>query len=311
MAGRLGRNLRQGHKAEGAGAEWLRPFCAVAPVPQTEDVGFDAVATLLRSDDELLYAEESFCVQFKAASVREIRLKDHEYEWIRRLKMPLFIGSVNLAAQEIALYSSHPIATKLDGQHFDSAVMHLDLEGFQREREREDRVAHEYLGSPALQWTAGQCEDHGFQDLACRVLKRWLVLTYANLGFRPVRIALGIQWQTNEVPVNAGTILFGGPSDLQNDLKAAMPYLDKLAFQLMVKKEPEPRAEFGLHRLHQWMLEMGQSDLTYSPMMLEWRLRQKYDLDNCYLQITYVEQKDQFMGSVPEPSPDKPASPTP
>jgi len=72
MPGRLGRNLRGGHRAEGLGVDLLRAFCAVAPVPQTEDVGFDAVATVLRVDGRFLMAEQSFCVQFKARSVRTI-----------------------------------------------------------------------------------------------------------------------------------------------------------------------------------------------------------------------------------------------
>lgn len=50
------------------GAEMLRAICAVAEVPHPEDVGFDAVATLLRRDGAFLLAEDSLCVQFKARS---------------------------------------------------------------------------------------------------------------------------------------------------------------------------------------------------------------------------------------------------
>jgi len=45
--------------------ELLRALCAVAPVPQSEDIGFDAVATVLRLDGRFLTAEHSFCVQTK------------------------------------------------------------------------------------------------------------------------------------------------------------------------------------------------------------------------------------------------------
>jgi len=65
VPGRLGRNLREGHRAEALGVELLRALCAVAPVPQSEDIGFDAVATVLRLDGRFLTAEHSFCVQTK------------------------------------------------------------------------------------------------------------------------------------------------------------------------------------------------------------------------------------------------------
>ena len=110
MVGRLDRNLRKGHRAELEGIDLLRPFCAVAPVPQTEDVGFDAVATLLRTDGRFFYAEDSFCVQFKAGSVREIELEPHEYTWFHSLSMPLFLGSVDIVSKTIELSTTHSLS---------------------------------------------------------------------------------------------------------------------------------------------------------------------------------------------------------
>jgi len=102
MPGRLARNLREGHRAETLGVELLRGFCAIALVPQAEDVGFDAVATVLRADGRFLQAEHSFCVQFKARSVTEIAYDDAAYKWLRSLVLPLFLGSVDLKKRDIA-----------------------------------------------------------------------------------------------------------------------------------------------------------------------------------------------------------------
>jgi hypothetical protein len=113
VPGRLGRNLRIGHRAEELGIELLRAFCAVAPLPQAEDVGFDAIGTILRSDGRFLIAEDSFCVQFKAKSVWEIVYDKAGYDWLRKLSLPLFIGSVEISLQEVALYATHHVACRV------------------------------------------------------------------------------------------------------------------------------------------------------------------------------------------------------
>ena len=149
MPGRLGRNLRSGHRAEGLGIELLRAFCAVAPVPQAEDVGFDAIGTILRSDRRFLIADASFCVQFKANSVREIVYDKAGYDWLRKLSLPLFIGSVDVSLQEVALYATHHVTCHVDSDQYNSVVMYLD----ERPGSSEDGVLHQSLGAPLLHWT--------------------------------------------------------------------------------------------------------------------------------------------------------------
>lgn len=134
MPGKLWRNLRSGHRAEGLGVELLRQLCAVAPVPQTEDVGFDAVATVLRIDGGLLRAGNSFCVQFKARSVREIPYDRAAYDSLRALDLPLFIGSVDAATQELALFTTHNATCRVDAEHYDSVTMRLDTPSVHKAR---------------------------------------------------------------------------------------------------------------------------------------------------------------------------------
>ena len=69
MPGRLRTSFRSGNLAEHLGLLLLKGIAAVADVPRTEDVGLDAVATLLRrASDGNCYAEDGFVVQLKSYS---------------------------------------------------------------------------------------------------------------------------------------------------------------------------------------------------------------------------------------------------
>jgi hypothetical protein len=128
MPGRLDRNLRRGHRAETLGIELLRAFCAVAQIPQSEDYGIDAVATVLRAEERFWMAGQSFWVQFKARSVRTLEYDREKYAWLRRLALPLFVAFVDLGSCEIALYTTHNVACRIDADLFDAVVMHLGPE---------------------------------------------------------------------------------------------------------------------------------------------------------------------------------------
>ncbi len=73
-------NYRSGDRAEALGIVLLQSFCAVAPVPRQEDFGLvDAVATLLRREGRMLYAEDSFSVQFKSRTEKVIEYRDKRF----------------------------------------------------------------------------------------------------------------------------------------------------------------------------------------------------------------------------------------
>src|SRR5438132_14267048 len=96
MAGRLRTNFRSGNLAENLGLLLLKGIAAVADVPRTEDIGLDAVATLLRRDaDGNCYAEDSFGVQLKAASETSLEYTDHGLTWFLGQSQPFFIGRVS------------------------------------------------------------------------------------------------------------------------------------------------------------------------------------------------------------------------
>src|SRR3954470_20227230 len=105
MAGRLGANLRSGNMAEALGILLLKGIAAVADVPRTEDVGLDAVASLLRRDEDgNCYAEDNFVVQLKSDSATSIEYRDHELEWLLAQSLPMFIGLVSLRDSRLSLY---------------------------------------------------------------------------------------------------------------------------------------------------------------------------------------------------------------
>ena len=78
-----GKNLRAGDIAEQLGIMLLQSVALVAPIPRTEDVGIDAVVTLIRDFDSYRYlAEDSFFVQIKAKSVNSILFEKEQLKWL-------------------------------------------------------------------------------------------------------------------------------------------------------------------------------------------------------------------------------------
>src|SRR6266446_5061058 len=105
MAGRLRTTFRSGNLAEDLGLLLLKGVAAVADVPRPEDIGFDAIATLLRRDaDGNSYAEDSFFVQLKAVSESTLEYRGHELTWFLGQSQPFFIGRVSLADAKLSLY---------------------------------------------------------------------------------------------------------------------------------------------------------------------------------------------------------------
>src|SRR5262245_45101921 len=114
MAGRRQRDFRSGDLSEELGILLLKGLAAVASVPRPEDVGIDAIATLLHDQgDDLLIAEGTFYVQCKAAIVKTVAFKEHEVRWLEKLKLPFFIGSVCRSKTAISLYAGHRLSQVL------------------------------------------------------------------------------------------------------------------------------------------------------------------------------------------------------
>jgi len=223
----------------------------VAEIPQTEDVGFDAVATILRNDGTLLIAENSFCVQFKARSVREIPYDRAAYDWLRALELPLLIGSVDAATQELALFTTHNAVCRVDADHYDNVTLRLDSPS-----RAKDRALHEWLGDPILCWTHRDMQSDDFRRNAYRVLAAWIRAEQLHHPLRLIKTMQLVKWNTNEPPVGAGTMLTGHADDLQRDVDAAAPYLMKLGTHFLTLKSATPEAIAFLLLAH-WLESQG------------------------------------------------------
>ena len=261
MPGSLDANFRRGHLAEVVGVWMMGAFCSVVQVPQEEDFGLDAIATILRRDGRSLYPEDSFCIQFKAASIRKIEYKPKGYIWLGKLTIPLFIGSVDLTTQEVSLYTTHHIICQTDFDRYHSVVMHLD-ECPDRDL---DGVLHRYLGRPVLRWTSQDGESKDFQKQAYAVLKTWMSLEQNHYSLRCIKMTPNdVSWETNEIPEASGFKISGHPDNMKQDMEAASPYLCKIGSHLMsgLFFDDPPRTESILFAiLACWFVEQGAKDL--------------------------------------------------
>ena len=264
MVGRLDRNLRRGHRAEDLGIEMLKAFCAVAPVQHTEDIGFDAVATVLRPDGRFLYAERTFCVQFKARSVRQIQYSPDAYRWLRALDLPLFIGSVDLDNRAVELFTTHNVVHRVDARGYQAATMYLDARSC---RIDEDRI-HQGLGAPVLRWEAADCESSEVRDQAYRVLSAWTALEHVNRQLSAIHTTRLARWTTGEPPDVPSTGVIGHADDLAHDIAAAEPYLSKLASHFVLREEPSVE-QLGFYLLVKWLAEHGNELAGTTARMVE------------------------------------------
>src|SRR5262245_26561119 len=208
MVGQRDRNLRMGHVAEDLGVVLFKGFAAVAQVPGPDDCGVDVVATLLRrADSRKLVAEDSFYVQFKAASRRVITYEGDEVRWLTNLKLPLFIGSVDLATAEISLYTTHRVSQVLLEMAHQRIDLHLDPHNEWTDPPSGLRSAN--IRPPVLRWTAERLVSADFAEQAYSVLKSVIECEQRNIRNRPIRFLESLKWETGQPPVASGYMMLG------------------------------------------------------------------------------------------------------
>lgn len=105
MAGRRDRNLLSGDLNEDLCLLMLRDLAAVAPFRRQDDFGIDAVCTLYREEGRELLPEDSFAVQIKSASVRELELTARHVEWLRSVDIPMFHAMIDRKTATLEMYS--------------------------------------------------------------------------------------------------------------------------------------------------------------------------------------------------------------
>jgi hypothetical protein len=203
MPGRLRSSFRSGNLAEDFGLLLLKGIAAVAEVSRTEDVGLDAVASLLRKDgDGNCYAEDSFVVQLKTDSTASIEYRDHALKWLLGQTLPMFIGLVSLKDCRISLFPTINVNAAAFSLHAERLVIHFsrsDMPPFIRGTTSAHWGGENvWLGEPLLTWALADLRDPTW-DSAYRILKPFLPLARTALDVLSIGQSLVLKYSTNDV----------------------------------------------------------------------------------------------------------------
>jgi hypothetical protein len=208
MPGRIRTSFRSGNLSEHLGLLLLKGIAAVADVARPEDIGLDAIATLLRRDkDGNCYAEDSFLVQLKVASMTSIQYKGHELEWFVSQTQPLFIGLVSLAASQISLYPTLFVNHAVLSLHAKRVTIRFgasELPPFFRGQKwgawagEADDGATVWLGAPLLRWTLSDLVDNEWPARTYETLKRFIAVARRELELLSFGQCSVLDWSTND-----------------------------------------------------------------------------------------------------------------
>jgi len=245
MPGRLRSSFRSGNLAEDLGLLLLKGIAAVAEVTRTEDIGLDAIATLLRLDnDGNLYAEDSFVGQLKADSVTSIQYQDHELEWLIGQTQPMFIGLVSLDKSQISLYSTLFVNHAVLSLHAKKVAIRFgssNLAPFFRgqkwlpwQSEAGDGVTV-WLGAPVLQWTLRDLRDRDWAIRTYENLKRFITVARRELELLSFGQYSVLDWSTNDAESNTSEygMMKGHPDDLASLADRCVPCLHAIVLQAL------------------------------------------------------------------------------
>lgn len=236
MSGRRDVNLRSGDLHESFGLLMLQSIAAVAPVPRTEDVGMDAICTLLESapaSSRNLIARESFAVQIKASSVRFVEFRPHEVEWLLALELPLFFGVVSMEDSELRLYTLNNLVRKL---HLTRAVTYptgivVELVA----GSYSGPVPSSDVGPPVASWKLA--ESKSLRPTLIATMRRWCELEQLNLRLRPLDSGEFYRWQSNCLPEREGG--FYSSSGTEHAVAALARPIETLALAGLASSNPD------------------------------------------------------------------------
>jgi len=248
-----GKNLRSGDLAEQLGALLLQNVALVSPVPRTEDVGIDLVATLLRNFNRYNYiAEDSFYVQVKSTSVTEIAFKGQKVKWLYELQLPFFVASVDRKTSTIHLYCAHYLSDVFvtNPNRKEIILEFTDTMEYDCSDDRESiRVP---LGPCVLSWSLKEVEaDNKLIEKFYKLLKKHVLLAKKSIETRRVGVADQIRWETGKDPVVHQQKIKLVKTDLTQEIIA--PYLSTFLMNLILEKDLSTTR--SLYRLFEKKLE--------------------------------------------------------
>lgn len=202
-----GINLRSGDLAEQLGVLLLQSVALVAPIPRTEDVGIDVVATLIKKYDNYRYiAENSFFVQIKSASVTEIAFNENQLRWLNELHLPLFIATVDRKAARIKLYTTHSLSDALVENPERRSIKFKLLNEYEGDYCGKEEDLDLPIGPPVIEWSLEDLETVAdFSEKFYELLKAHVTLAKKAIETRRVGFVEMAIWKTGELPRIYGT----------------------------------------------------------------------------------------------------------
>lgn len=241
MPARRGKNFRSGDLAEQLGLYLLQSVALVAPVPRTEDIGIDVVCTLISEYGQYSYlAEDSFYVQIKSGSVREIEYSDVGVQWLTNLKLPLFVAVVDKAETKVSIYTCKrlydAIALKKDRKEIKLILTENKNENiFDLVDEEQTDI---FLGPPIVEWKLSNLmnEETKIKTLFFNVMKEHIRIIHEAMELYTIGCGTSYVWKTNEMPERIGAKACGTLNMTTDELNGKMmTYLIK-ALELAMKE---------------------------------------------------------------------------
>lgn len=245
MPGRRRSSFRTGDLAEHLGLLLLKGTAAVAEVARPEDIGLDAIATLLRRDDDgNCYAEDSFVVQLKSESAKSLEYQDHGLEWFVGQSQPMFIGRVSLANSQISLYPTLFVNHAVLALHARKVTVRFGVsdippllagQKWAAWKGESDYGATVWLGEPLLRWTLSDLVDQGWAKRTYETLKHFLAVAHREVELLSFGQCSVLEWSTNDassIKSQAG-IMKGHPDDLKSLADRCAPCLHAIMLHAM------------------------------------------------------------------------------
>lgn len=242
MPGRLRTSFRSGNITEHLGLLLLKRIAAVADVPRTEDVGLDAVATLLRQDEDgNCYAEDGFAVQLKSESERSIEYRGHQLSWFLAQSQPMFIGVVSRKDAGISLYTTLYANQAVLALHADQITMRFgESDNAYPWSGGPANSATVWLGPPLLSWTLTETDDATWSTTAYEILKRFLGIARREYELLLLGQCSKLVWSTNDRDSIRSTplgLMKAHPNDFHSVADQCLPGLSALMFHAMSMSE--------------------------------------------------------------------------
>lgn len=201
-----GINLRSGDLAEQLGLLLLQNVSLVSQIPRTEDVGIDAVSTLIRKFDEYKFiAEDSFFVQIKSSSVTEISFKDEQVKWLKELELPFFIALVDRKTSTIYLYCTHYLSDVFATNPNREEITLELTDTSEYDCCDYNSIIKVPIGPCVMSWslkTVGNNKD--FINEFYSLLKSHVTIAKKSIETRRIGIVELISWETGKAPTSNG-----------------------------------------------------------------------------------------------------------